>query len=123
MERDFISILADLDEGNVNAQLSDLLAEITRAVMTTSLAGTINLSLKISKQGGMAIITPKVSSKKPAPATDATMFYVDDDGHLSRNDTRQMELRHVAPVAPGELRAVPTITDHGLVTTSEKKGA
>lgn len=117
MERDFISILADLDEGNVNTQLSDLLAEITRAVLETSLPGAISVTLSLKKQGGMIIITPKVSSKKPAPATDATLFYADDQGNLSRNDVRQMELKHLA-AQPSELRVVPPASSN-----ADPKGA
>lgn len=121
MEREFIDILTDLDNGEVHNQLTTLLPETTAAVMATGKAGAITLTLKLTKQGNMCVLHADVKAKKPAPATDATLFFVDADGCLRRDDPRQQELKGLDPLPQSaELRTVPTITDHGLVT---RKGA
>lgn len=108
-DRDFKDVLSDLDEGEVVNQLTSLLPKVTLAVMETGKAGAITLTLKIVKQGGMAVVSADVKTKTPAPALDATMFFTEKDGTLCRHDPRQPELKgldlhNVRPLT--ELRAV-----------------
>ena len=105
-EREFIGILQDLDNGEVANQLTTLLPEVTAAVMETGKAGALTLTIKLEKKGNMAVLSADVKTKKPEAATDATLFFVDEHGNLSREDSRQQELRGLSPGPSEPLRVV-----------------
>jgi hypothetical protein len=83
--------------------------QLVQAVADTHRPGSLTITLKVSKSkvSGMVEIDDTVKVKLPEPARDASMFFADEDGNLSKDDPRQLTLP-VGPVRvadPNERRA------------------
>lgn len=103
--RTISDILAELDEGQTAERATALLAEVVQAVMETGKKGRLTISLAVSKQNKMAMLKADIKATKPEPATEASMFFVDDEGALRRDDPRQQKLRNVELAPPTPLRS------------------
>lgn len=91
----FTALLADLAKGRINTRLGDELAALVAAVTETGKPGTLTLQLavKVDGKGDEAIrITPKIANKVPVMDAPSSVFFVGDDGALSRNPQRQQPL-------------------------------
>ena len=108
-DREFIDILTDLDDGNVNIQLTKLLPEVVRAVMETQKSGSLTLTLNVKPEKRMAVVKADIKTKIPAPANEATIFFTTEEGDLRRDDPRQQVLRNVlaTPAPERAYKAVP----------------
>lgn len=99
--RDFQDVLTDLDDGRVHEQLTELWPQVVRAVRETNKPGALTLTLALKyDRGAMIVVTPKVTTKMPAPSTSPTLFYADDEGNLTRNDPKQIPLKVLNPPTP-----------------------
>lgn len=103
---DFQDLLTDIDDGKLHTQLTELWPRVVKAVRETNKPGslTITLNAKLDR-GTMVVVTPKVSTKMPAPATGASIFYSDEEGNLSKHDPKQLPLKNVTPIGGGKPQA------------------
>jgi hypothetical protein len=97
----FADTLQKLQRGKTARELALAMQDLTGAVMDTGRAGSITLTLKVSKSkaGGMVEISDSWSVKAPKPDREVSMFFVDDDHNLHRQDPRQGELEFGVRVA------------------------
>jgi hypothetical protein len=91
----FIEVLGELDDGRVDERLTTLYAATVRSVMDANMSGSITLTLKLKPLSGCVVVKATMTAKAPAPACSESMFFVTKAGGLSRNDPRQLTLRHV----------------------------
>lgn len=91
----FLSVLQrkELQEGLLTLA-SEALGRLALAVKLTKKKGTLNLVMTVEPQKGGAIsIGVAVNSKAPSTAEQhLTIFFVDEDGSLLRDDPGQKEL-------------------------------
>ncbi len=104
-QRDFGDFITDLAHGAVNQRLTEKLLEIADAVCETHNAGELILKLKIKEDGGMAVVTAAISTKKPEKAVAGTLFFFGPGGALTREDPRQLRLKQIIDV-PATARIV-----------------
>jgi hypothetical protein len=112
-DQDFASTLYDIAEGAIVDQLNRGLAEVVLACELTNKGGAITLTLTVKPLGnGQAQISGAVKLKTPQPTTMPSIFFAREDGTLTREDPRQLKLRHVE-AKPGEIRIVGAVTPKG----------
>lgn len=94
--KDFAVILVQTDKGRVNERASTELAELLKAVKATGKAGSLQITFKVTpdkgSDGDRVVIAANVVSKKPAFDPRTSIFFVDDDGGLHRDDPKQHTL-------------------------------
>ncbi|MBA9003762.1 hypothetical protein [Thermomonospora cellulosilytica] len=103
--RPFAAVLQELARGQVHDEASERLHELVDAVREHGAKGTLTLVLEVAPiaKGDVSAltVTGKVTAKPPV-GTQASAFFVDDAGNLSRRDPRQTEIpipvRDDAPV-------------------------
>ena len=88
----FGNILATLQKGTTHTELGRELHELVAVVLETGKAGTLTLTLKVvpSKEWGRIEIHDKVTAKHPERDRYASIYFVADDGNLSRTDPNQL---------------------------------
>lgn len=106
MEREFLDVLTDLDDGKVHAQLTRMLPELVKAVMDTGKSGSLSLTIKVKRENRMLLVTSDVKTKLPQPATESTLFYATEEGVLRRDDPKQPALRHVPMNPPAVVKSI-----------------
>lgn len=99
--RSFQDVLTDIDDGSLHEQLTELWPKVVQAVKDTNKPGelTIKLTAKLDR-GTMLVVASKVTTKLPAPATNPTLFYTDEEGNTTRHDPKQQTLKMVTPIKP-----------------------
>ena len=107
----FAVILQDLRDGRVHAELSKLFGELISQVKETGKAGEICLKLKIKPATRGAdvdkiTVSDVISVTQPKPERGEDIFWLTEDGDLSRNHPRQgnLELRDASPTAPVQFK-------------------
>lgn len=104
--------LVYLNKGTLNEELTEVLAEVVKAVRETGKAGSLTLTLKVamfSKANEDVVkISPVVTSKVPEGERAETIMYSTADGDLLRDDpnTVRTELKQV-DVGQQERRPLP----------------
>jgi hypothetical protein len=93
--RDFQDVLTDVGDGTLHAQLTEKLPEVVRAVTATKKAGKIVLTLDVRCENNMVVVKGGVKATLPQPTIDATMFYADDAGNITRDNPRQLQLKRI----------------------------
>jgi hypothetical protein len=108
----FSQQLAFLSRGALDAELTQALADVVKAVRDTGKAGAVTLTIKVGKLDGRdedaLRLTPAVTVKTPKlPPYESVMFST-ADGDLLRQDPkqRQLDLREVQKPAVGPLATV-----------------
>lgn len=91
----FSNALAIQRKGECLKDLSQHLAEVVQACRNAGKSATLTLKLKVSPSSsdGTVFLTDEISVKLPAPKKDSSLFFVADDGSLTRNDPRQLPLQ------------------------------
>lgn len=91
--RPFADTLRELDKGRVHAELGERLQEVLAAVMDVRKAGVIQLTIKLnpSKAPDMVEVSGVVTAKTPR-AGRTSMFFVDDEHNLTRDNPHQPAL-------------------------------
>lgn len=93
--RPFAAVLQELARGAVHADASEQLHALVDAVTEHGTKGSLTLQIDVApvaKGDTSALtVTAKVTSKKPT-ASQASVFFVDRAGNLSRRDPRQTEI-------------------------------
>lgn len=96
MVRPFASVLQELAKGQVHSDASEALRELTTAVAEHGKKGTITVVIEVAPlpkgDGNTLIVSASVTSKPPRGETRPSVFYLDDDGNLVRDDPRQLKL-------------------------------
>jgi hypothetical protein len=105
--RPFADVYNALDLGSVHRDTSNKLRDLVEAVQETHKDGTLTITLKVfkSKIGGAIEIDAKVTAKLPEDKRATSLFFVDEDLNLVRDDPRQLAM-NFGPVrvadAPGK---------------------
>lgn len=86
-------LIQNLRKGEFADDLSEHIANVSKAVQETQKPGKITITIKVKPTGGNAImIEDKIVSAAPEGDPMRAVFYVDDEGNLERNDPNQREL-------------------------------
>lgn len=105
--------LNELNEGKTMGELALGIHEAIEAVTRLGKSGTVTLTLTVATMKQMhslvnppIIVTGEVTSKLPQPPLPATVFFVDEDGNPTRNQTREPELPGLTSVdkSTGEIK-------------------
>jgi len=94
---DILSVLAEMRDGNVAIDISRKFTELVEAVAETNMKGemSIKFSLSPSKQKDGQIemkIDYDSKVKKPEFSIGSSIFFLAQDGTLTREDPRQQKL-------------------------------
>jgi len=96
---EFLSTLAELKNGRVIHQANDTMQRLLSAVQKHGGKGKLGLELtlspRIDSDTGRVIevdIAYSIKVAEPQPNHGTTMFYVDKEGKLTRQDPRQSEM-------------------------------
>lgn len=101
--KQFSQFLAEQRRGLLHAELSEQLAELVTACMTTRKAGSLTLSVKVKPTGDAHVeVTDDVVIKVPRDVRPPSIFFTDEHGTLHRNDPRQGKLPLREVVNPEE---------------------
>lgn len=111
--RPFAAFLQEQAGGQLHAELSERLHDLLQAVQETGKAGSIALKLDIKPipgtDGRTVTVTDTVTAKAPKTERPKSIFFLADDGNLSRTDPRQpviTGLREATePTTPTKLRS------------------
>lgn len=83
-------------KGHLHEQLSEALVEVVNAVVEHDKVGTLTLKVKVAPGGRgyspTVTITDAIVLNVPEGAPESALFFVDDDGNLTRRDPNQPEL-------------------------------
>ncbi|HEX3539617.1 MAG TPA: hypothetical protein VHT75_04160 [Acidimicrobiales bacterium] len=93
--RPFGDFLAEVNGGLTHHELSEQFNELILAVSATGKVGTLTLTLKVAPEDdadGMVRITDNVTVKIPEGKRPNTLWYVTEDGNLSRHNPAQTRL-------------------------------
>lgn len=81
-------LLSHRDGGAVE-DLADKVREVTNAVRATGKAGAVTLKIKIKPNKSTVFISDDITATVPKAAPEETLFFVTDEGALSRRDPYQ----------------------------------
>lgn len=94
--RPFGAWLHEQRGGAAHAELSDSLNELVEAVAATGRPGELTFKLKIKPAGkgdhGTVIVSDSTTVKLPEPERGESIFFVDEDANLARNNPAQVAL-------------------------------
>jgi hypothetical protein len=91
--RPFAAVLQDLDKGRLHAELSAQLQDLIAAVVDTRKAGSLTVTLKISPDRAEGMVRVAAGRAAKVPQRDReSLFYVDDQHNLSRDNPTQPTL-------------------------------
>lgn len=90
--RPLTDVLRDLEGGRLLGDVTAALYKVVNAVMMTKKAGNLKISLEITPTGRSVMVTGKYTEKVPEDDRQATTFFVDEHGGLTRNDPQQQKL-------------------------------
>lgn len=95
--RPFADVLRGVDKGRALDSAAEALHALVTAVQETGKPGTITLTVKVgplpkARSNESLLVTASVTSKAPVIDGNPSMFFVDSDGNLTRNDPRQIRL-------------------------------
>ncbi|MGS0535324.1 hypothetical protein [Pseudoalteromonas sp. SaAl2] len=91
----FSQTMAYLEKGCLDAELTELLAEVIQGVRETGKQGTVSLQLKVSlMKGSEDTVTIQSTTNNKVPQLDRaqTIMWSTYDGDLIRNDPHQQSL-------------------------------
>lgn len=99
MIRPAVAVLNDIRNGRMLEDLGQQIHDACVAVRDHNKEATVTVKLVIAPFKGEhrlveqpIVITADVDSKLPKEKTDATIFFIDDNGNAVRTQTRQPEL-------------------------------
>jgi hypothetical protein len=102
--RPITDTLRQIAGGTLINNASEQFAELVRAIDEHGGSGKLVLELTVKKatRGGAMVITPKITTKKPADAPIEALFFATPEGNLLTDDPRQEKL---------DLKQVPNASD------------
>ena len=87
----FFELIDQLDSGRVRQQIDELLDDLIEAVNLHGIDGELVVKLKVTKEGGRAIVVPDVKAKVPREPLGATLMHCDGE-KLRRENPLQAKL-------------------------------
>lgn len=85
--------LSNLDAGGILEQAGKQLDVLTASVIKQSQKGKFTFSLTVKPfEGGALVFVPEVRISEPKPEPKKSIFFRPEDGGLTRDDPKQMEL-------------------------------
>jgi hypothetical protein len=96
--RSATSILTELRDGQVIAELSVAIHEALAAVKEHNKAGEVYLTIKIAPLNANKLVEPaimmiaEVDKKLPKQPPPSTIFFINDDGNATRTPVKQEKL-------------------------------
>jgi len=109
--RPFAELLTLLDHGAAHAEASRVLHDLSNAVRDTGKAGNMTIRVELKPLKGSTsqlVVSAQVGSKLPKSEPAAAVFFIDDDGNLTRNDPKQLSIDGLRVVEPKPTRTVNT---------------
>lgn len=102
-------MLAAKTGGVTLSEIDEKVAKLVCSVLATGKSGTLTYKIKISRNGGKGVkVEDEVSVKEPKLETGISFFFADENGTLTRNDPRQMNIPfRPVPDEQAEPRQVP----------------
>lgn len=119
--RPFADALREFEKGRTHDDLTAGLHDVIAAVADTNKVGKIVLTIKVTPQASdteMVSIETKLDVTLPEHARDKTLFYVDDDGNLTRKHPTQLEFESLREVPNTD--TVKSIQGENLTSAKEK---
>jgi len=100
--RPFADFLREQAKGNSHEELSEGLHDLVARVLDTGKKGTITYVVTVEPTKGTSALTvsDEIKLKLPEHDRDASLFFTDRNGNLTRKDPNQLEFEG--------LREVPT---------------
>ena len=80
----FMELVRLIDEGKLETQLDETLAQVARAAAKTGTPGEVTLKLTITPDFTEALVTPKVTAKTPMAKRHAAILPLSAEGELIR---------------------------------------
>ncbi len=106
--RPFSAVFGELNRGRTAIEASTALQGLVAAVTTTGRKGSLTLTITVSPTASGAVqLADAITVKEPKFDRAASLFYVDDEHNLVRNDPRQTSLSELYEVGSAPL-AAPT---------------
>lgn len=106
----FSTTLSQLNRGELNDELTELLADVVKAVRSTRKQGAVSLTLNVAmlntRTEDTVKITPKVTVKVPELDREESIVFSTADGDVMFDDPNQvkMDLKTVEDKPKGELK-------------------
>lgn len=112
MARPFAAFLQEQRKGRLHSELSDKLAELATTCQEVGKKGTLTLTITVdpSGDGDTVNVTDKLVCKLPEGDRGRALFFVDENGNLTRHNPAQTSMLEDASagadVEPHALQAV-----------------
>ncbi|MCO1574997.1 hypothetical protein M8C13_04390 [Crossiella sp. SN42] len=90
--RPFATFLMETNRGRTHRELTDALYELVAEVKRTGKPGAVSLAITVKPQAGndgLVIVTDQITKKLPKGERGTSIFFVDNDGGLRRDDPNQ----------------------------------
>ncbi|WP_367128283.1 hypothetical protein [Saccharothrix sp. HUAS TT1] len=95
-QQEYAALLVQADKGRVHERASEQLTALLKAVRATGKGGSLTVKFDIKpdkgSDGERVTVAGSVAAKVPAPDAKTSIFFVDEDGGLHRNDPHQQSL-------------------------------
>lgn len=90
----FEEVVRDLRRGGASVELNEVLEAVAKAIDKTGNPGSITLTLSMKQDGsGRLAVTDKIVAKIPGESKRPSIFFVSEEGELSRSDPKQTAMR------------------------------
>lgn len=90
---EFIHLIGTIRGGALESELADRTTELVHAVDDTGKKGKLALEITIAPAGkGRVDVSATIKSTTPVHNTESSLFFVTEEGTLTRRDPRQLEL-------------------------------
>lgn len=99
--RPFDQVLREINGGRLVEELTNELTEVVEAVKASGKAGKIALTITLKPRGSANAqleVIPSVRGTKPERERPLSIFYINQDMGLQRNDPQQGDLPGMRPV-------------------------
>jgi hypothetical protein len=107
--RPFAELLTVLDHGAAHAEASRAMHDLVAAVRDAGKKGTLTITLQVAPLKGsdsQVVVAAQVKSSPPKSEPSAAVFFIGDDGNLSRHDPRKLEMDGLRVVEPKPAKTV-----------------
>ena len=90
----FAAFVQEQRNGGLHGELSEALTKLVAAVGEIEKKGTLVLTLTVTpnRDGQTVVVTDKVKVTLPESERGAAIYFFDEEGNLSRQNPRQIEL-------------------------------
>ena len=93
--REFAAFLLDINKGQSNRELSEKLHDLIAKVQDTGKAGSLTYKVEVKPEAGtdnLVIVTDQIAVKLPQGERRKSLFFVDADHNLVRDNPQQHSL-------------------------------